>query len=235
MGRQPRHHRLDHTAWTVRKSRAGLARARRVLPGVAGHNAGRHRGGGAARDRRNPSALHGLSKPCGSGTISCCRPSRAMSWSCWPRRSDTAWSWRPTGGSARQAQHNALVALFSGPSGTGKTMAAGLIARGPGCRFIGWTVGGGQQIYRRDRKAIRRVLREAEAPVPRCCSTKPTRCSASAPGEGRAGPLRQQEIAFLLQRIEAFDGLVILTTNLGPHRSGLPAADRLRGRFPGAG
>ncbi|MBO1076168.1 ATP-binding protein [Roseomonas marmotae] len=113
----------------------------------------------------------------------------------------------------------ALVALFAGPSGTGKTMAAGLVARRAGLplhridlsavvsKYIGET-----------EKQLDQVLREAEA-IGAALLFDEADALFGKRTEVRDAHDRyaNQEVAFLLQRIECFDGLVILTTNLGGH------------------
>jgi hypothetical protein len=119
----------------------------------------------------------------------------------------------------RHAQARALVALFSGPSGTGKTMTAGLIAARADLplyrvdlsavvsKFIGET-----------EKHLDAVLREAEATGAALLFDEADALFGKrAQVKDARDRYANQEIAFLLQRIEAFDGLVILTTNLSGH------------------
>jgi SpoVK/Ycf46/Vps4 family AAA+-type ATPase len=119
----------------------------------------------------------------------------------------------------RHAQARALVALFSGPSGTGKTMAAGLIAARADLplyrvdlsavvsKFIGET-----------EKHLDAVLREAQATGAALLFDEADALFGKrAQVKDARDRYANQEIAFLLQRIEAFDGLVILTTNLSGH------------------
>ena len=124
-----------------------------------------------------------------------------------------------------------VTALFHGPSGTGKTMAALGIARaarrpGPAPR----PVAGRQQVHRRHREEHRpRLPRRADDPAPRSSSTKPTRCSASAARSRTrttATPTsRSRTCCSAWRRIE---GLAILTTNL---RQNLDPAFLRRLRF----
>jgi hypothetical protein len=122
-------------------------------------------------------------------------------------------------GFGRHPQAHALVALFCGPSGTGKTMAAGLIAARAGLplyrvdlsavvsKFIGET-----------EKHLDVVLREAEAiGAALLFDEADALFGKRAQVKDARDRYANQEIAFLLQRIEAFDGLVILTTNLSGH------------------
>ena len=76
-----------------------------------------------------------------------------------------------------------LSALFAGPSGTGKTMAAEVIAHELGLDLYKIDlVRRGQQIHRRDREEPEpRSSTRPRPATPSCSSTRPTRCSASAP------------------------------------------------------
>jgi hypothetical protein len=109
-----------------------------------------------------------------------------------------------------------VAALFSGPSGTGKTMAAQAIARELGTetfvidlsqvvsKYIGETEKFIDATFR-DAQRAGAVLQidEAEALFGRRSEVKDS--------HDRYANL---EVAYLLQRIEAFDGVAILTTNL---------------------
>jgi len=109
-----------------------------------------------------------------------------------------------------------VVALFSGPSGTGKTMAAQAIARELGTetfvidlsqifsKYIGETEKFIDVTFR-DAQRAGAVLQidEAEALFGRRSEVKDSHDRYANVG-----------VAYLLQRIEAFDGIAILTTNL---------------------
>ena len=109
-----------------------------------------------------------------------------------------------------------VVALFSGPSGTGKTMAAQAIARELGTetfvidlsqvfsKYIGETEKYIDVTFR-DAQRAGAVLQidEAEALFGRRSEIKDSHDRYANVG-----------VAYLLQRIEAFDGIAILTTNL---------------------
>ena len=85
-----------------------------------------------------------------------------------------------------------VAALFTGPSGTGKTMAAECIAAELATRPVPRRpVAGRQQVHRRDREEPRRVFDDAEAAARCFSSTRPTRCSASAATSRTPRPLRQ--------------------------------------------
>ena len=110
-----------------------------------------------------------------------------------------------------------LVALFSGESGTGKTMAAQVIANDLGLEaYRDRSRRRGVEVHRRDREATSTASSTSPSTPTRCSSsTRPTRCSASA---RRCRDARDRyanlEVAYLLQRVETYTGVVILTTNL---------------------
>jgi len=103
--------------------------------------------------------------------------------------------------------------LFAGPSGTGKTMAAGIIARDLGLdlyridlscvvsKYIGETAKNLSQVFAVKNGVL--LLDEADA-----LAGKRTEIHDAH------DRYANQDIAYLLQRIEEFEGLVILTTNL---------------------
>jgi len=108
-----------------------------------------------------------------------------------------------------------LACLFSGAPGTGKTMMAGIIARELG-----------QEIYRVDlsrvvskwvgetEKNLARVFDEAEAAqVILLFDEADSLFSARTEVKGSNDRFANMEINYLLQRMEAYDGMTILTTN----------------------
>ncbi len=108
------------------------------------------------------------------------------------------------------------VALFTGPSGTGKTMAAGLVA-----------TAGGVPLYRVDLAAVfDKYIGETEKQLDRLFDAADAAAAALLFDEADALFSKRTETrdshdryanlstAYLLQRIEAHDGLVILTSNL---------------------
>lgn len=109
-----------------------------------------------------------------------------------------------------------VVALFSGPSGTGKTMASQAIARALGTevfvvdlsrvvsKYIGET-----------EKNLDAIFEEAER-ANALIQMDEADCSFGRRGEQKDGHDRYAnlEVAYLLQRVESFSGLAILTTNL---------------------
>ena len=116
----------------------------------------------------------------------------------------------------KHARRRGITALFAGPPGTGKTMAAEIIAGELGLalyrvdlsatvsKYIGETEKNLERIFRAADQGDAVVLfDEADALF------------------GRRGEVRDAhdryaniEVAYLLQRLEAYDGLAILTTNL---------------------
>ncbi|MGB3676027.1 MAG: ATP-binding protein, partial [Candidatus Nanopelagicales bacterium] len=126
---------------------------------------------------------------------------------------------RTWGFKRKMSQGTGISALFAGPSGTGKTMAAEVIARAVGLdlfkvdlssvisKYIGETEKNLEKIFTAaaDANAIL-LFDEAEALF------------------GKRSEIRDShdryaniEIAYLLQRMEQFDGVSILTTNLRQH------------------
>jgi hypothetical protein len=109
--------------------------------------------------------------------------------------------------------------LFAGPSGTGKTMSAGVIARATGLEL--WVVDLARVVDKylgETEKAIDKVLRAAES------SGAMLLFDEADALFGRRGEVKEAkdrwanvEVAFLLQRIEEHDGVTVLTTNVSHH------------------
>jgi SpoVK/Ycf46/Vps4 family AAA+-type ATPase len=108
-----------------------------------------------------------------------------------------------------------LACLFSGAPGTGKTMMAGIMARELG-----------QEIYRVDlsrvvskwigetEKNLAKVFDEAEsAQVILLFDEADSLFSARTEVKGSNDRFANMEINYLLQRMESYDGMTILTTN----------------------
>ncbi|MDB5812207.1 MAG: family ATPase [Betaproteobacteria bacterium] len=120
------------------------------------------------------------------------------------------------GFAARVSTGTGVKALFAGPSGTGKTMAAGLIARDLGLdmykidlsgivsKYIGETEKNLDRIFYAARTSNAIVfLDEAEAIMGKRSEVKDA--------HDRYANI---EVAYLLQKLEEHDGIVILATNL---------------------
>ncbi len=109
--------------------------------------------------------------------------------------------------------------LFAGPSGTGKTMSAGVIADATGLEL--WVVDLARVVDKylgETEKAIDKVLRAAES------SGAMLLFDEADALFGRRGEVKEAkdrwanvEVAFLLQRIEEHDGVTALTTNVSHH------------------
>lgn len=113
------------------------------------------------------------------------------------------------------AGHN-TIALFSGPSGTGKTMAASLIASSVGLhlyacnvasifdKYVGETEKNLDRLFNEAERA-NAILLFDEADVLFSVRTEVN------DGHDRYGNL---SVGYLLQRVESYDGLIILSSNL---------------------
>ena len=163
-------------------------------------------------------AMPSRSDPSSVGLTSCCHRRPMVSSATCARGSATANVCSATGASSAASRYGKGVnALFSGPSGTGKTMAAEIIARrarprpvqdrplGVVSKYIGET-----------EKNLRAIFRAAAGRErASCCSTRRTRCSASAPRSAtRTTATRTSRSRYLLQQMEQYEGIAILATNL---------------------
>lgn len=130
----------------------------------------------------------------------------------------------------RMPYGNGVAALFSGPSGTGKTMAAQIIARDLGVelfkvdlsqtvsKYIGETEKALDKVFRTAEEASAvLLLDECEALLGKRTETRDS--------HDRYANI---EVAYLLQRMEEFAGLAILTTNF---RQNIDAAFMRRLRY----
>lgn len=132
------------------------------------------------------------------------------------RKSDTtvleAWGL----GAALGADRGAM-ALFTGPSGVGKTMAASVVARGAGVdlwrinlatlvsKYIGETEKNLDRIFRAaDETEVMLFFDEAEALFSKRAEVKEARDRYA-----------NMQMAYLLQRIEDFRGMAVLASNMG--------------------
>lgn len=121
------------------------------------------------------------------------------------------------GFAAKVPYGRALSAMFSGPSGTGKTMVAGLIARDLGV-----------ELYRVDlSRVVSKYIGETEERLG-ALFTEASQVGAALLFDeadsmfGKRTDIKSAhdryanlEVNYLLQRLEEFDGVVILTTNFG--------------------
>jgi hypothetical protein len=123
-----------------------------------------------------------------------------------------------------------VTALFTGPSGTGKTMAAGVIARATGLMLYRIDLSGVVSKYIGEtEKNLDRIFAAAEG-------TNAILCFDEADALfGKRSEVRDAhdryaniEISYLLQKMDSFEGLAILATNL---RQNLDAAFTRRMSF----
>jgi SpoVK/Ycf46/Vps4 family AAA+-type ATPase len=116
----------------------------------------------------------------------------------------------------RFSQSKGISALFSGPPGTGKTMAAGVIARELGL-----------EIFQIDLSAIvSKYIGETEKQLSRGFAAAEASNAVLFFDEGDSlfgkrtevkdshDRYANQEVSYLLQRIETYEGVIILTSNL---------------------
>ncbi|NCO86117.1 MAG: ATP-binding protein [Rhodobacterales bacterium] len=109
------------------------------------------------------------------------------------------------------------IALFTGPSGTGKTMAAGVVARAAGLalwrinlatvvsKYIGETEANLERIFSAAGQAeVVLFFDEAEALFSRRAEVKDARDRYA-----------NMEMSYLLQRLEGFHGMAVLASNMG--------------------
>jgi len=109
--------------------------------------------------------------------------------------------------------------LFAGPSGTGKTLAASVIAREAGYELYACDVAQVVDKYLGEtEKRLDQVLRDAEAAN---CVLLFDEADALFGRRAEVRDARDRyanlEVAYLLQRIEQHGGVTILATNLGQH------------------
>ncbi|MGY1701267.1 ATP-binding protein [Geodermatophilus sp. SYSU D00766] len=120
------------------------------------------------------------------------------------------------GFAARVPYGDGVAALFSGPSGTGKTMAAQIIARDLGVNLLQVDLSKTVSKYIGEtEKNLDAVFEAAE------CTGAVLLFDEADAVFGRRTEIKDAhdrhanvEVAYLLQRLEAFSGLTILTTNL---------------------
>ena len=120
------------------------------------------------------------------------------------------------GFAARLPYGRGVGALFAGPSGTGKTMCAQVIARALGVELMQVELA----------RCVSKYIGETEKNIDRCFEAAETASAVLLFDEadalfGKRTEIKDAhdrhanvEVAYLLQRIEAYEGLVILTSNL---------------------
>ena len=138
--------------------------------------------------------------------------------------------WEKWGFGERIPYGQGVAALFAGPSGTGKTMAAQIIARELGSALFQVDLAKTVSKYIGEtEKALDRIFEAAEAASAVLLFDEADalfgKRSEVKDAHDRYANL---EVAYLLQRIEAYRGLAILTTNL---KENLDAAFLRRLRF----
>ena len=134
------------------------------------------------------------------------------------------------GYAARLSYGRGVGALFSGPSGTGKTMSAQIIARELGVDLMQVELS----------RCVSKYIGETEKNIDACFAAAESASAVLLFDEadalfGKRTEIKDAhdrhanvEVAYLLQRIEAFEGLVILTSNF---KTNIDAAFLRRLRF----
>ena len=148
----------------------------------------------------------------------------------WLRSSVIATPWTSCGASRAATRGQAITALFAGPSGTGKTLAAEVIARETSLdlyhvdlsqvvdKYVGETA-----------KRLRRIFDAAEAGGAILLFDEADALFGKrAQVERGTDRCSNIEIRYLLQRMESYNGLAILMTNA---KDALDAAFLRRLRF----
>ncbi len=109
-----------------------------------------------------------------------------------------------------------LLCSFSGPSGTGKTAAAGVIAHAAGVPLYRVNVAGIVSKYIGEtEKHLAEILDAAEAEGAALVFDEADALFAKRSNPKGSGELsHNQQVAYLLDRIERYNGLGFLTTNL---------------------
>ena len=145
----------------------------------------------------------------------------------------------------RQREHGSetwtasgVRALFTGPSGTGKTLAARLLAAAlrKDLYRVDLVVGRRTSTSARPRRTSTACSRAPRSSTSCCCSTKATRCSRSAPAsQPPTTATRTSRPTSCCSGSRAFDGIVRRHhQRRRAHRRGVPAAHGRGGRLPPA-
>ena len=124
----------------------------------------------------------------------------------------------------------ALTALFSGPSGTGKTLCAGLVARDLGLELFRVDLASVVSKYIGETEERLSKLFDAsqDSGIALLFDEADSLFSKRTDVQSSVDRYANMEVNFLLQRLEDFDGVVILTTN---HPDSIDTAFMRRIRF----
>ncbi len=124
------------------------------------------------------------------------------------------WGMRPTGG-----RGGGIVALFAGPSGTGKTLAAEVIAHELGMELYRVDLASVMSKYIGETERNLRAVFDA-ADATECVllfDEADTLFGSRSEVRDSNDRYANLEVSYLLQRLESFRGVAILTTNLRDH------------------
>lgn len=120
-----------------------------------------------------------------------------------------------TWGFARHANMRGVKLMFSGPSGTGKTLTAGLLARDARCELYQVDVSSVMSKWAGEtEKHLATLFRESQASGAALLFDEADALFRQRTSGGEAGErFGAQLVNFLLEAIERYEGVVILTTN----------------------
>lgn len=118
-------------------------------------------------------------------------------------------------GFARHANMRGVKLMFSGPSGTGKTLTAGLLARDARCELYQVDVSAVMSKWAGEtEKHLASLFRESQSSGAALLFDEADALFRQRSGTGEAGErFGAQLVNFLLEAIERYEGVVILTTN----------------------
>ena len=216
---------------TVSRSDIGTSRSDRTLRSGADRYGDQRRQGSRQRadagSLRRPVARrcagsHGTARPRRCNWSNAHTPGTTLfcARSCW-RRSESipdqvrhAGAFSSNGGYAKRMPYGrGVAALFSGPSGTGKSMAAQIIAGDLCTALYRIDLSKTMSKWLRQTEDLSQIFDLARQNTPCCCSTG-GRAVRQAHVKDAHDRYANVEVAYLLQRMEDYDGLAILTTNL---------------------